>query len=101
MKHHKLVRDRIPEMIKKEGASSIVHHADDEEYWEKLKDKLEEEVNEFLEKENLEELADVLEVIEAIRAFKGMRSNDLKSLRAKKAKEKGVFKKRIILEETA
>ncbi len=48
MKHNKLVRDRIPEIIKKHGDAATTHVANSEEYWQKLREKLEEEVNEFL-----------------------------------------------------
>jgi len=100
MKYNKLVRDKIPEIIKNNGAIPITHIADDEEYWQKLKEKLQEEVEEFLKDENEEELADILEVIYAICDFKNFDKEKLELLRKKKAEERGGFKDKIILDET-
>lgn len=97
MKYNKLVRDKIPEIIKEKGLIPITHVADDKEYWKKLKDKLKEEVDEFLEDDNNEELSDILEVVKAICEFKNI--NDLEFIREKKAKERGRFKEKIVLDE--
>ena len=99
MGFNKLVRDRIPEIIKRGGAFPVTHTASDEEYWERLKDKLVEEVDEFLEEDTEEELVDIMEVIYAVCEFKGIDREELKLLRKRKAEEKGAFKKRIVLEE--
>jgi len=98
MKYNKLVRDKIPEIIKQKGENPITHIANDEEYWEKLKEKLEEEVKEFLENSNQEELVDILEVIYAIQDFKKINKEKLENLRKKKAEERGRFKNKIILD---
>ena len=98
MKYNKLVRDNIPEIIREKGENPISHIAEEKEYWQRLKEKLQEEVNEFLEEENEEELADVLEVIYAICRAKGINKEELEALREKKAKERGSFKKKVVLD---
>ncbi|MDO8574234.1 MAG: nucleoside triphosphate pyrophosphohydrolase [bacterium] len=100
MKYGKLVRDRIPYIIREKGRHSKTHVAGDVEYWEKLLEKLSEEVDEFREGGNPEELADILEVIKAICKFKGLNEKEVESIRKKKAEERGGFEERIILDET-
>ena len=100
MKHNKLVRDKIPEIIKNNREVPITHIASEDEYWQKLKEKLQEEVDEFMKESNEEELADILEVINAICDFKKINKKELELIRKKKTKERGGFKERIILDET-
>ena len=100
MKYNKLVRDKIPEYIRKKGGNPITHIADDAEYWQKLKEKLFEEMEEFRKDENMEEFADLLEVIDAIADYKRFDRNEVKNVREKKAAERGKFKDRIILDES-
>ena len=99
MRYDKLVRDKIIERMSAKGVPSASHVADEEEYWQKLKAKLAEEVGEFRRDENIEELADILEVIDAIIEHKGFDRAELQRIKAEKAEERGGFKKRIILEE--
>lgn len=100
MKYDKLVRDKIPERIIKNGGNPKIHIADDAEYWKKLKEKLQEEVREFTANEKIEEIADILEVIKAICRYKKFPEKTMEKIRKKKTKERGAFKKRIILEES-
>lgn len=100
MKYNKLVRDKIPQIIKKDGQNPIIHTANKKEYFQKLKEKLFEEVNEFQKDNNPEELADILEVIYALSAFKNVSKRKLEAIRIKKVLQRGAFKKKIILEET-
>lgn len=97
--YDKLVRDAIPEIIRARGTEPVIRQASPEEYKEKLREKLQEEVGEYLESGSSEELADVLEVVYALGALAGHTPEDLEKLRVAKAAERGGFKKQIILEE--
>ena len=99
MRYDKLVRDKIPEIIKKKELTPVTHIAEDKEYWKKIKEKLREEVDEFLNESNKEELSDILEVIYAICKFKNFDKEELEDIRKKKVEERGGFKDKIILEE--
>jgi len=101
MKYDKLVRDNIPDIIKSKGRIPISHIASsDEEFEPKLHAKLKEEVEEFLENETPEELADIMEVLDAIKKFHNISEEEVNNIKHKKAKERGTFSKRIILDET-
>ncbi|MDE2096758.1 MAG: nucleoside triphosphate pyrophosphohydrolase [Patescibacteria group bacterium] len=100
MRYNKLVRDKIPEYIKSKGGVPITRIADDKEYWEKLKEKLLEEIKEFSENEVIEEMADIQEVIEAMCDYKNFNKESISMVRNKKIEERGAFKKKIILEES-
>ncbi|WP_405812461.1 nucleoside triphosphate pyrophosphohydrolase [Streptomyces sp. NBC_01520] len=95
----KLVRDRIPEIIRRNGEEPVSYVADASEYRQRLRDKLSEETDEFLQADGevaKEELADVLEVVQALARNLGMTLDDLERLRASKAAERGGFENRII-----
>ena len=100
MKYNKLVRDKIPEIIKQKGGRAITHIADDDEYREKLLEKLAEEIAEFSKEPSEEELADIFEVLETIMNDYGFDDISIDKIKKKKAKERGSFKNRIILEES-
>ena len=98
MKINKLVRNRVPHLIKKNGQIPVTYIASEEEYWLKLQDKLKEEVGEFLDGGNHEELADILEVLYAICDFKNIDREELEVMRAKKVADIGNYSDRIVLD---
>ena len=100
MKYNKLVRDKIPEYIRKKGGAPVTHIADEKEYWEKLKEKLLEEIEEFKKEENAEEFADIMEVLDAIVDYKKFDEKEVQKIKEKKAGERGKFKDMIILDES-
>ena len=92
--HNKLVRDKIPEIIEKDGKTCVTHILSGE----KLETKLNEEVAEYQADKNLEEMAGVLEVLQAICVARGYSLDELETMRAKKADERGGFKDKVFLE---
>ncbi|MFA5075289.1 MAG: nucleoside triphosphate pyrophosphohydrolase [Candidatus Babeliales bacterium] len=97
----KLIRDRIPELYPNSKIKIIKENA---EYFDSLKNKLLEEVNEFIEASSqnndshiVEEIADILEVIDAICKLKKYDTNLVQDVKLKKKQERGGFEKRILL----
>jgi len=99
MKYNKLIRDRIPEIIEGKGEIPITCVLSDDEFKEKLEEKLLEEVNEFLEKaDDVSELADILEVVYALAEVLGISKEELERIRAEKQQKRGGFKKKLLLQ---
>lgn len=97
--YHKLVRDRIPEIIEADGKTCICETLSDEDYISLLDQKLNEELAEYQENKSLEELADLLEVMQAVVKARGWALEELEQVRADKASKRGGFEKRILLKE--
>lgn len=99
MKYNKLVRDRIPEIIKASGKSCVTEILSDEAYLRLVDAKLDEELAEYHSDQNIEELADLLEVIYAAAMARGYTLEQLESVRAAKAEKRGAFANKILLKE--
>ncbi len=95
----KLVRDEIPRIIPStESHLFRFVTLSDLEYAEQLKKKLVEEVEEYLEAENIEELADVYEVLDAIIKFKSFDLGEIHKVKKNKRDQRGGFENRLLME---
>ena len=100
MKYNKAIRDKIPEIIQKDGHSCNVKTLSDEQFLEHLEKKISEEVAEYQNDKNPEELADILEVIYRVAQLRGVSKEELEKIRIKKSKERGGFEKNLFLIDT-
>lgn len=91
----KLVRDRIPEIIRNDGEKPIIEILSDAEYLSELDKKLNEEVAEYQADKSIEEMADVLEVLFAICEARGYSVEELMQVKESKREKRGGFKERI------
>ncbi len=96
-KYHKLIRDRIPEIIEEKGQVCVTRTLGPEEYLEMVDAKLDEELAEYHKDRSLEELADLIEVIYAATEARGFTREQLEQVRLEKAAERGPFRKRLLL----
>ena len=102
---NKLVRDNIPDIIKKNKEVPTTRVLNDEEYKEELLKKLFEECQEVRKAQTIdeitEELADVYEVLLVIAKLNGKTIRDIETVSTLKREKRGSFDKRIFLEKTS
>ena len=91
----KLVRDKIPEIIKADGKYPIIEILSNEDYLIGLDKKLNEEVAEYQADKSIEEMADVLEVLFAICEARGYSIEELMKVREAKRDQRGGFKDKV------
>lgn len=96
--YNKLVRDKIPEIMKSQGKDFTTRVLGEEEYRVELNKKLQEEVKEYIEDNNVEELADIVEVVYGILDSMGVSREEFESVRNNKVQKRGAFKEKIFLE---
>ena len=99
--YNKLVRDHIPEIIKKSDKTFTSRILADDEYLLEINKKMHEELAKYEEAttnvDAIEELADLLELIHAAAAFYDTSFEELEKVREDKAKKRGGFDERIFL----
>lgn len=95
--YNKLVRDKIPQIIRQSGKECRLKVLNDEEFLYYLEKKLEEEFKEYMESKEILELADMVEVIYAILDAKDIDIDDFERSRKAKRENRGGFDERIFL----
>lgn len=99
IQYHKLVRDKIPQIIEAQGKTCVTQILSQEDYLRMVDEKLNEELSEYQESKSLEELADLLEVMEAAVKARGYTWEGLLAVRDEKREKRGGFQDRILLTE--
>ncbi len=97
--YNKLVRDKIIDIIEADGRIAKYRVLDDNEYRQELNKKLQEEVKEYLEDNNVEELADIVEIVYGILNSMDVSIREFEKIRINKQEKRGAFEKKIYLEE--
>ena len=99
--YNKLVRDKIPEIIKSNGEKPITRVLTDDEYKIELEKKLNEEYQEVLNatgKDRIEELADMLEIIKYLAKLENATLEEVIAIANAKSSKRGAFNDKIFLE---
>lgn len=98
--YDKLVRDRIPEIIRRNGGECAVEIMNDEDYRRALRRKLVEEAIEAAEAgpgQLVTELSDLAEVIDAVLAVEGIDRASVQAAQQRRRAERGGFNERLRL----
>lgn len=98
--YHKLVRDRIPELIERDGKSYEVRVLDEASYRDALRKKVVEEAGEIAEAPESDlpkEIADLYEVLDGLINAYGLSTEDIRELQAKRRQDRGGFDGRLEL----
>lgn len=99
--YNKLVRDKIPQVIKAAGGKAKFKRLTSKKFEKELLAKVEEEAMGLQtaknKKEMASEIADILEIIEAVKKLKKIPNKDIENALRANMERKGGFKKRLFL----
>jgi predicted house-cleaning noncanonical NTP pyrophosphatase (MazG superfamily) len=99
--YNKLIRDRIPEIIKKDGNTADIIILSEESFNQAIKQKLIEEATEVANAQTrdeiLGELADLQEVMDTIKEMYKINTLEVNTIQAVKALQRGKFEKKLFL----
>ena len=95
----KLVRNRIPEVIEREGKQVPPYYlADPDELESRLYEKLKEEIAEFKDSPSAEEAADILEALRTLCWIHKISMDSVQTEAERKRESKGGFHRGVVLE---
>jgi len=105
IEYKKLIRDRIPEIIKKDGKRAETRILGEDEYKKELLSKIVEEAQEVSgtngsREDLIKEIGDVLEVIDSIKKAFGLTEAEILEIKEQRNNSRGGFDERIFLEYT-
>lgn len=98
--YNKLIRDRIPELIRANGNEFSTEILSDDDYKQALRDKLVEEAHEVAEAnydDLIIELADIYEVLDALMKTYNVEREDVIKKQEQRRLERGAFENKIYL----
>lgn len=98
--YNKLVRDRIPEIIRQDGFTSRTEILDELAFQQALKEKILEEAQEVTQAEPgelIKELADLYEVLDAFMQQQRITLDEVRACQVARRQERGGFTQRIRL----
>lgn len=87
--NEKLIRDKVPGIMRDQGLPVTVRQVQGEEYARLLLAKLHEEISELLTEPTVSEFADIMEVLRALARVAGLRWADVASERIHKSDARG------------
>lgn len=102
--YNKLIRDKIPEIIVREGKTCDIEVLNDVDYKQALRNKIieeGEEVRTASDDELITEIADLYEVIDALIAVYGLSQSDIIQKQQERRESRGGFEKRLKLISTS
>ncbi len=101
VKYNKLIRDRIPEIIKEAGWIPTIRTLRKSEFLDTVKKKIREEAKELIraksEKGIMDEIVDIQELVDVLIKEVGMTKPKIEKLQIAKRTKRGGFKKRLFL----
>lgn len=98
----KLIRDKMPEIMKAQGKELVVRVLENEEFKEALRRKVIEEVSELKDaktnEEAMDKIAYLYEIADALGDAYGFSKSEIKELKEKTHQARGGFEKKLFLE---